>query len=133
MMFKKSLNDLSRREREIMDVIYRKEHANASEVQNEMSNSPSYSTVRALLKILEEKGYLKHEKKGQKYIYYPSIPKNRAIKSAIENLMNTFFNNSIEKTVAALLENNKSELTESDFKRLTDLIEMARKEENNNE
>lgn len=118
--------NLSKRERQIMDIIYRRAAATAIEVHEDLRKDPGYSAVRTLLRILEEKGYLRHETKGKQYLYYPTIPRETAINTAIHNLKATFFNNSTEQTVAALLEAER--LSESDLDRLADLIEKARKE-----
>ncbi|MCX7921599.1 MAG: BlaI/MecI/CopY family transcriptional regulator [Clostridia bacterium] len=132
-MAKELTNSLSRRERQIMDIIYRRGAATAGEVLEELPDSPSYSTVRALLRILEEKGYLKHESEGTKYVYSPSISKKTAVKGALKNLMNTFFNDSIEQAVSALLEFKKSDITDSEVKRLQELINKAKREDGSNE
>ena len=126
---KKNFEGLSRRERQIMDIIYRKGSASAADIQHELPDRPNYSTVRALLRILEEKGHLKHKNQGLKYIYYPLVPKSKAVKHVIGNLLNTFFDDSIEQAVSALLEYNGSKLTKKDLDRLQALIDKARKEE----
>ncbi|MDP4145247.1 MAG: BlaI/MecI/CopY family transcriptional regulator [Bacillota bacterium] len=92
-MADESLEKLSRRERQIMDIILQKGSATVLEVHKELDDKSSYSTIRALMRILEEKGYLRHEAKGVKYVYYPAISKERAEKNAIRNLLSTFFNN----------------------------------------
>lgn len=118
--------NLSKRERQIMDIIYRRGAATAIEVHEDLNKDPGYSAVRTLLRILEEKGYLRHETKGKQYLYSPIVPRETAIKTAIRNLKATFFNNSTEQTVAALLE--AESLSESDLDRLAALIEKAREE-----
>jgi predicted transcriptional regulator len=128
-MNENSFTALSRRERQIMDILYRKGKGSVAEVQDEIKDEISYSTVRALLRILEEKGYLKHEEEGRKYIYKPVIPKKKAIKNAIDRLLNTFFNNSVEEAITALLEFDQENLNESDLDRLNEMIEKARREE----
>ena len=127
------LKDLSRREREIMDIIYSKGKASASEVHERLQEQPSYSTVRALLNILEKKGYLKHDVEKQKYVYYPLISKKKAVKGAIGNLLNTFFNNSVEQAVAALIEYDDKGLKETEIEKLSELINEARKEDEKDE
>jgi len=122
-MNENSFTALSRRERQIMDILYRKGKGSVAEVQDEIKDEISYSTVRALLRILEEKGYLKHEEEGRKYIYKPVIPKKKAIKNAIDRLLNTFFNNSVEEAITALLEFDQENLNESDLDRLNEMIE----------
>ncbi|MCX7773005.1 MAG: BlaI/MecI/CopY family transcriptional regulator, partial [Clostridia bacterium] len=123
------LEGLSRRERQIMDIVYRHGSVSAAEVQEELADDPSYSTVRALMRILEEKGFLKHKCDGQKYIYSPAVSKKNAMKQAVSDLLKTFFNNSVEQAVSALLESDASKLKNSDYDRLSQLIEKARKEE----
>ncbi|MCX8131051.1 MAG: BlaI/MecI/CopY family transcriptional regulator [Clostridia bacterium] len=125
--------NLSRRERQIMDIVFRKKHVTAAEVQEELPDNPSYSTVRAFLRILEEKGQVKHKTDGQKYIYFASTPRKKAVKDAIEDLIKTFFDNSVEHTVAALLDLKKSKLTGEELDRISVLIEKARKEDEENE
>lgn len=122
--------EMSRRERQIMEIIYRKGSATASEIQTALNDNINYSTVRALLRILEEKGHLKHETLSNKYIYYPTVPRQNAIHSVVTNLLDTFFDNSIEQAVAALLELKKDNLNDEELNRLAQMIEDARKEEN---
>ncbi len=121
--------EMSRRERQIMEIIYRKGSATASEIQAELNDNINYSTVRALLRILEEKGHLKHETSNNKYIYHPTVPRKNAIQSVVTNLLDTFFDNSIEQAVAALLELKKDNLNADELNRLARMIEDARKEE----
>lgn len=132
-MTDESLHNLSRRERQIMDIILRKGNATVIDVQRELDGEPNYSTVRALMRILEEKGYLKHEAQGVKYVYSPQISKKNAEKNAIRNLLSTFFNNSAEKAVAAFIEHEKSNLKAKDLDRLSEIINKARKESENND
>src|SRR5438067_9892361 len=94
---------LSRRERQIMDILYRRGRATAGEVMHELAGDPSYSTVRTQLRVLEEKGHVHHEEQGLRYIYAPALPRHAARKSALRHLVETFFDGSAEKTVAALL------------------------------
>ncbi|MFH1999559.1 MAG: BlaI/MecI/CopY family transcriptional regulator, partial [Planctomycetota bacterium] len=117
---------LSRRERQIMEIIYRSRQATAFEVLEAMPDPPSYSAVRALLCLLEEKGHLKHTKAGRKYIYSPTITTSMAKRSALRNLLNTFFNDSVEQAVASLLDLKTPKLSESDLDRLSNLIHEAR-------
>jgi predicted transcriptional regulator len=121
-------SDLSRRERQIMDVIYRRGRASAAEVVAELADPPSYSAVRALLRILEDKGHLRHESEGGKYVYTPTRPREHAGRSALRRVLQTFFDNSAEKAVAALLDLHDAELSPEDLDRLAHLIEQARKE-----
>ena len=128
-MSRKLQHGLSKRERQIMEVIYRWKSASVHEVLGEIPSPPSYSAVRAMLNILEEKGFLKHRKEGRKYIYSPTIPHKRAMRSAVKQLLQTYFNNSIEEAVGALVEIDSKKLTEAEFDRLTELIEKARQSE----
>jgi BlaI family penicillinase repressor len=117
---------LSRRERQIMDIAWRDGRVTAGEVLERMTKAPSYSAVRATLRILETKGHLRHEDDGTRYFYLPTLPRERARKSALRNLVDTFFEGSTEKVVAALL--GHDELGKRDLERLSALIERARKE-----
>ena len=116
---------LSRRERQIMDVIYARGRATAAEVREGMPNSPSYSAVRAMLRILEEKGHLIHEQDGLRYVYRPAVPASRAKRSALRHMVDTFFSGSPEKAVAALI--NDSKLTPEELDRLSTLVNEARR------
>jgi BlaI family penicillinase repressor len=121
-------SQLSRRERQIMDVIYRRGKATAAEVQQELPENPNYSTVRAQLRVLEEKGYVRHEEQGLRYIFVPTIPREEARESALRRVIDTFFEGSAEQVVASLLDGSAGKLTEDDLDRLSDLINKARKE-----
>lgn len=123
-----SPENLSRRERQIMDVVYRLGAAPAGAIQEAMPEPPSYSAVRAQLAILEEKGYLKHEKRARKYIYSPTIAPSRAKRSALKRLLATFFDNSAEKLVAALLDPKDQKLSSEEIERIHRLIEEDRLE-----
>ncbi len=116
---------LSRRERQIMDVVYQHGHASVADVLADLPDPPSYSTVRALLRILEEKGHLTHEKDGPRYIYRPTQPRHQAGRSALKQIVQTFFDKSIEKTVAALV--SDAEVSDDELDRLSRLIEQAKK------
>src|SRR6185503_4140953 len=118
---------LSRRERQIMDVLYRKGSATAAEVLESMPNPPSYSSVRALLRILEQKGHIKHEEREGKYVFMPTVPHAKAKRSAIQHLVQTFFDGSPEDAVAALLDASSSKLSVEELDRLQGLIDKARK------
>src|SRR6185295_4089641 len=118
---------LSRRERQIMDVLYRKGQATAAEVLENIAEPPSYSAVRALLRILEDKGHVRHEESAGKYIFIPTMHRDKAKKSAIRHLVQTFFDGSPEQAVAALLDSGSSKLSDSELDRLQELIEKARK------
>ena len=119
---------LSRRERQIMNIIYERARASAADVRENLPDPPSYSAVRATLRILEDKGYLKHEKEGPRYVFSPTLPRGKASRSALKQLVQTFFDGSVERAVAALLNMSESELSDEDLYRLAQLIEGARKE-----
>jgi predicted transcriptional regulator len=128
-MAKPANDPLSRRERQIMDVIYRLGRATAAEVQESLPDPPSYSSVRALLRILEEKGHLRHEQDGPRYVFLPTVPRDKARRSALRQLVQTFFDGSTAQAVAALLGEPGSKLSDEDLDRLSHLIDQARKEE----
>jgi BlaI family penicillinase repressor len=119
---------LSRRERQIMDVIYKRGKATAADVQQELPEEPNYSTVRAQLRVLEEKGYLRHEEQGLRYIFLPIIPREQARDSALRRLIETFFDGSAEQVVAALLDGSVGKLSEGELDRLSGMISKAKKE-----
>jgi predicted transcriptional regulator len=127
-MSKETNTQLSRREREIMDVIYRTGRATAAEVLDQLADPPSYSAVRALLRVLEEKGHLRHEEDGPRYVFVPTVPRERARASALRQLLHTFFDGSTEQAVAALLDLSSSRLSDAELARLSQLIADARKE-----
>jgi BlaI family transcriptional regulator, penicillinase repressor len=127
-MKRKGFDQLSRRERQIMEAIYRAGQATATEVLESLPDPPSYSTVRALLRILETKGHLRHVADGTRYVFLPVVAPDRARRSAIQSLLDTFFEGSREKAVAALLDASRSELTETELDRISQLIENAREE-----
>ena len=124
----KEQKNLSRRERQIMDIIYELNEATAAQVLDRLPNPPGYSAVRALLRVLEEKGHLEHKQDGPRYVFLPTLPREEARRNALKHLMETFFDGSTEKVVAALLNISEEELSEDDYKRLSELIENARKE-----
>jgi predicted transcriptional regulator len=117
---------LSRRERQIMDVIYAQGQATAAEVVAALPDPPSYSSVRALLRILEQKGHLRHQEVGPRYVFLPTVSRDRARKFALRNLVRTFFDGSPAQAVAALID--QAELSDDDVVRLAAMIEKARKE-----
>ena len=119
---------LSRREREMMDIIYREGRATANEVMDAMADPPSYSAVRATLRVLEQKGHLKHEYDGTRYIFKPTVARDRAKVSALDHLLATFFDGSVTNVVATLLDNPKKDIPKDELDRLSELIEKARKE-----
>ncbi len=128
MAAKKALSSLSRRERQIMEVLYREGRATASEVLERIPDPPGYSAVRALLRILENKGHVRHAADGNRYVYEPRLPRERAGRPALAGVLETFFDGSAEKAVAALLDLSRDDLTPADLDRLSALIEQARLE-----
>ena len=127
-MNKNSLLQLSRRERQIMDIIYQHGEASVAEVLENMPDPPSYSAVRAMVRILEEKGHLKHRVDGTKFIFKPTLPAENAKRSVLSHLVQTYFDGSVEQVVAALLDSSSTELSEPELDRLSQLIQEARKE-----
>jgi len=121
---------LSRRERQIMDILFQRGKASAAEVREAMPDAPSYSAVRAMLRILEEKGHVKHQAEGLKYVYLPSIAREKAKRSAVKHLLDTFFNGSPEHAMAALLDVSATRLSDDELDRMAQMIEQARKEGN---
>jgi BlaI family transcriptional regulator, penicillinase repressor len=119
--------DLSRRERQIMGVIYRLGRATAAEVMTHLEDPPGYSAVRAHLRVLEEKGHLRHEQDGPRYVFLPTLPRERAREGALRQLVQTFFEGSTSQAMAALLDANPK-LSRAELDRLSRLIEQARKE-----
>ncbi|MCH9647668.1 MAG: BlaI/MecI/CopY family transcriptional regulator [Deltaproteobacteria bacterium] len=118
----------SRREREMMEIIYRLGQATAAEVLAEMTEPPKYSSVRSTLNILERKGHLRHEAEGNRYVYLPTVQRSHARRSALDQLVSTFFEDSPAEVVTALLEVRGSELSDDDLQELSALIEAARRE-----
>jgi predicted transcriptional regulator len=119
---------LTRRERQIMDILYRRGRATAAEVMEEMPGDPNYSTVRTQLRVLEEKGHVRHEEQGLRYVYAPAVPRHSARKSALKHLVETFFEGSPEQVVAALLGGDAARLSDDDLARIEGLVARARKE-----
>src|SRR4029077_9060148 len=119
--------DLSRRERQIMDAIYRLGDATVSDVMDEMPDPPSYSAVRAMMGKLEAKGYLEHRQEGPRYLYLATVPRQEARESALERLVRTFFDGSAERAVTALLDRSAGEMSDEELDRLSTLIQDARK------
>ena len=119
---------LSRRERQIMDILYRRGRAAAGEVMTDLPGEPSYSTVRTQLRVLEEKGHVVHEEDGPRYVYAPAVPRHAARRSALRHLANTFFDGSAEQVVAAVLGGEAARLTDADLDRIARLVAKARKE-----
>ncbi len=121
-------NALSRRERQIMDILYKLERASVGQVLAEIAGNPSYSTVRAQLRVLEEKGHVRHEEHGLRYVYVPAVPREVARRSALRHLVETFFDGSTEKVVAALLGGEVVRISPEELDRLARLISKSRKE-----
>jgi BlaI family transcriptional regulator, penicillinase repressor len=119
---------LSRRERQIMDILYQRGKASASDVRQSMEAAPGYSAVRAMLRVLEEKGHVKHQAEGMKYVYVPVVARDKAKRSAVKHVMETFFNGSAEQIVAALLDVSSTRLTREELDRMSEMIEQAKKE-----
>ena len=131
MLTNKPPHDLSRRERQIMDIVYRRGRASVADVLNNLTDPPSYSAIRAMMRILEEKRHLRHEKEGARYIYMPIHPRQNAGEAALKQVFHTFFDNSIEKMVAALLNVSDTALSAEESDRLAELIEQAKEREEN--
>lgn len=124
---KRKLHELSRRERQIMEIIFAKGEATAAEVSESLADAPSYSAVRALLRILEEKGHLKHREDGKRYVFLPTEPVERASRSALTQVVKTFFEGSLASAVAALIDAKDSHISEAELARLESIIKQARK------
>lgn len=122
-------DNLSRRERQIMDVLYRLGSATAAEVQDNIPEAPSYSAVRALLRILVDKGHIKHSYDGPRYVYSPIVSRPVAQKSALRQLVKTFFDGSTSNAVAALLDMSGKDLSDAELERLAKIVEQAKQEE----
>ncbi len=122
------LPGLCRRERQIMDVLYHRGKASAADVREGMPEAPSYSAVRAMLRVLEEKGHIAHSIDGVKYVYSPTVRRDKAKRSALKHLLDTFFERSPEQVVAALLDVSSTRLTREELDRMAGIIEKARQE-----
>ena len=121
-------HDLSRRERQIVDILYSQGRATAAEVQAALPDPPSYSAVRAMLRILEDKGHVRHDLDGLRYVYMPTVGRDRAKRSALKHVVNTFFDGSASQVMAALFEMSPNQLGDEDLARLRDLIDNAGKD-----
>ena len=117
---------LTRRERQIMDILYRRGRATAGEVMEEVPGDPNYSTVRTQLRVLEEKGHVTHEEEGLRYVYTPAVPRTSARKSALRHLVDTFFDGAPENAVAAILGGEGSKLSDEQLDRIADLVKKSR-------
>ncbi|MFN2421780.1 MAG: BlaI/MecI/CopY family transcriptional regulator [Gemmatimonadota bacterium] len=123
-----SSQDLSRRERQIMDVVYRRGRATVAEVRDGLVDPPSYSAVRTLLGLLEKKGHLRHEQEGARYVYFPTVERDRARRSALRHVIRTFFDGSEERAVAALLDMSDARMSDETLHRLERLLDEARRQ-----
>lgn len=124
----KTTETLSRREREMMNIIFARGQATATEVMEAMAEPPSYSAVRATLRILEQKGHLKHQHDGTRYVYLSTLNRDNVRLSALDQLLTTFFDGSAANVVATLIEKQKGNMTDDELDRLSSLIEQARQE-----
>ena len=123
---------LTKREQQVMEVMYREGNVSAKQVWEFIPDFPSYSAVRSVLTILERRGLLTHTVEGRTFIYSPAVEHRKAVLSAIKQLLRTYFDDSLDKAVAAMLEIHGEDMTEDDFERLSEIIARARKEEENN-
>jgi predicted transcriptional regulator len=126
MMTRDTHHDLSRRERQIVDILYARGKATAAEVQTALPEPPSYSAVRAMLRILEDKGHVKHEQDGPRYVYVPTVGRDNAKRSALHHVLKTFFDGSTEQAISALLDESAAKLSDAELDRLAQMIDQAR-------
>lgn len=122
-----SPHELSRRERQIVDILYARGRATAAEVQAALPDPPSYSAVRAMLRILEDKGHVRHEQDGPRYVYVPTVARDSAKRSAMRHIVRTFFDGSAEQAISALLDDSSARLSDAELDRLARLIDQARR------
>jgi predicted transcriptional regulator len=127
-MSRSLLHELTRRERHIMDILFQLGRATAEEVMNQLPGTPSSSTVRTQLRVLEQKGYVRHEEDGRRFVYSTAVRRDSARKSALRNVVETFFDGSIEKVVAALVGGEAARVSEEELRRILGLVEKARRE-----
>ena len=120
-------HDLSRLERQIVDILYSRGRATAAEVQAALADPPSYSAVRAMLRILEDKGHVRHEQDGPRYVYLPTVARERAKRTALRHVLQTFFDGSAEEAISALLNQSDTRLSPGELDRLAELIDQARR------
>jgi predicted transcriptional regulator len=120
---------LTKRERQIMDALYRLGRGTAAEIMQRLEGAPGYSTVRTQLRVLERKGHVRHEEEGLRYVYMPTVPRHAARRSALKHLVDTFFDGSTTKAVAALLGGEASRVSDDELARIEDLVKNARIEE----
>src|SRR4029453_15332070 len=126
-MTRQTHNDLSRRERQIVDILYAQGRATAAEVQASLPDPPSYPAVRAMLRILEEKGHVKHEQDGPRYVYVPTVARDNAKRSALRHMLQTFFDGSAAQAVSALFDDSSTRLSDRELDRLARMIDQARR------
>lgn len=126
-MAKQTHLDLSRRERQIIDILYANGRATAAEVQAALPDPPSYSAVRAMLRILEDKGHVRHQQDGPRYVYLPTVARDNAKRSAMRHMLQTFFDGSAEQAISALLDDESTRMSDAELDRLARLIDQARR------
>jgi BlaI family penicillinase repressor len=126
-MKKDDHRNLSRRERQIMDILYQHGRASGTDIHQAMKDPPSYSAVRAKLRVLEEKGHIRHEEEALRYVYLPTVKRDAARRSALTHMVSTFFEGSVEEAVAALLDLSAARLSEADLDRIAGMVDEARK------
>ena len=119
---------LTRREREIMDIIYRLGRASAQQVLDNLADAPSYSAVRALLRLLEERGHVRHIQEGGRFVFLPAVPRGEARRKALSHVVSTFFGGSVEEAMLTLVESSRNKLSAAELDRLAEIVEQARKE-----
>jgi predicted transcriptional regulator len=124
----KADSDLSRRERQMMDILFTRGRATGQEIQEGLPDKPNYSSVRTILRVLERKGYVRHVEEGLRYVYEPTVPREAASRSALQRIIRTFFDGSAKEAVAALLDPSAFDLTEEELRELGRIIERAKKE-----
>ncbi len=127
-MVKSVHSNLSRRERQIMDVLFKRGQATAADIMENIPEPPSYSAVRAMLRVLEDKGHVRHEQDGPRYVFIPTVTRDKAKRSAMQHMLDTFFEGSTAQAVATLLDESGSKLSDDELERLSGLIDKARKE-----
>jgi BlaI family transcriptional regulator, penicillinase repressor len=120
-------HELSRRERQIIDILYTQGRGTAAEVQAALPDPPSYSAVRAMLRILEEKGHVRHEQDGPRYVYLPTVARDNAKRSALRHMLRTFFDGSAEQAISALLDESSTRMSDAELDRLARMIDHARR------
>src|SRR5262245_27858530 len=126
-MSKPTPSALSRRERQIMDILYRRGRATGGEVMDDLPGNPSYSTVRTQLRVLERKGHVRHDEQGLRFVYMPAVPRHAARKSALKHLVDTFFDGSVEKVVGALLGGEGVRVSDDELQRIAEQLDKVRK------